>query len=581
MNRLLLKWAKSVWVVFVALFGSSCCLQLVQPWASYWAASQDLCRAGPLAAVISGAHEAYAQFCTEENYYRSPADRAVHWVASLEGSGKLRQQSSRSGNSDRPPSFFLFTTAIPDSNYFLVKGDNLIFRGLPLTPTGLPKPEWEDFATRSLANKRAYAAQNPDNVKCHFVGSNKFQHGDGRSSHWAKVKGIILLLEELLAKNSTDKDAHNLLPAPVPGDSQLAKTSSARWIWQLDLDTIITNHSIKLENVLRDHGVDPDTGFVKDRVELGLLNLVATSDCNGMNAGSLLWRVAPSTLLLFRRLYSTYGTEVPGLIVRHSDKIANRSGGHTTIPSELSETSALESMLHLLPREAPVLDLECTSREQAETARRVDPSRSCAASMQELVQLLTSSQVREWYDAISLHEAAEALPRFEQLMNRADSTNTTSVRRTLSPRDRAQLRIQHNRLPVAPLNTTQQLFHEQASLRHLLSTEIPTAGRNHTLLLPQHKLNAYPPSLAHDCPPGGHSGPAFAWERSREWRRGDLVAHFPSCRERRLGGDAFKEVGDAERLQINQQLPSNVCGEWMGKWFEWWGKDGLEDLGEE
>lgn len=61
------------------------------------------------------------------------------------------------------------------------------------------------------------------------------------------------------------------------------------WVWMLDFDTLITNMSIPLSDVI-DQALATGSGHRND------INLILTRDCEALNAGSMFLRVHPWTL---------------------------------------------------------------------------------------------------------------------------------------------------------------------------------------------------------------------------------------------------------------------------------------------
>lgn len=546
-KKLFLVVFKAVWALSATAFSALGILSgLTVPHAQ-----QELCRAGAAASLVAGTHTEFALHCIVGEP-SNPAEESLKWLVDFE---ERRPAVKKTPGSDFR--LTIFSAAVPDDKSFSVKNhgndkqQSFLRRKWEAVTCGSGQkelPSWEDFATQSLANKRTYCTIHPD-VECRFIGA-KLE--PGRSAHWSKVTGMIEVVENILSRSDS--------------------SHFSNWMWEVDVDTVITNHSARMDTILEQHGVDPLTGFVVERPELGQINLVATNECNGFNGGSLLWRVSPSTLLLLRRLHATYRDHVPGLILNWTEVDGITAGRQTPSRSEhLGAPSALEPFLSLLPAGSPTLNSTCQS-----VVGSPQPS-CCAKDMQGLVRLLTETQVSEWYAALSRQEAVTALPR----MKRKVDNPAQSVLKAVTARDRALLRI-HRKVPLSPLRNSAPAFHEQAALRHLLSTEISASGRNHTYFLPQHKINAYPRSLSRDCPPGFDSGPPFKWEAGRAWKPGDLVAHFPSCRMRTLGEDAFSQWEEVDKEKMKQQVQGNVCGEWMTLWSRWYGRQGLvEDTTEE
>ncbi|KAI9000101.1 hypothetical protein DFJ74DRAFT_697720 [Hyaloraphidium curvatum] len=309
----------------------------------------------------------------------------------------------------------------------------------------------------------------------------------------------------------------------APSDADAGMPAAGKWIWAVDADAVVTNHSLRIADLLRAHGVDPLTGSL---ARGGRVDLVMTADCNGPNSGSVLWRASPAALLVLRAAWGAYGAGVPGLVVREGRKQGAEDGVGMDV---YAGSSALAGYLHLL-------DEGCR------------PTAPEGGGIQRLLANLTLPCLRSFHSLLSSTEAPDA------------------------PRDPSVP-------PLPPLAAAGPQYHEQASLRHALATLLPSAYLDRALFLPQHAVNAYPAGLHAACPPfSRHPLPGLPAE-GREWRRGDLLAHYPSCKHRHLGGDGWAP-GEGDHVQKvlaeGHEVPRDVCGEWVEKWAAWYGKDGLE-----
>ncbi|KAF8537911.1 galactosyl transferase [Trichophaea hybrida] len=65
----------------------------------------------------------------------------------------------------------------------------------------------------------------------------------------------------------------------------LIRTAEYDWIWWIDYDTVITNTSVKLENIITD--------ALKGATKPNDIDMILTADCWPLNAGSMLIRASP------------------------------------------------------------------------------------------------------------------------------------------------------------------------------------------------------------------------------------------------------------------------------------------------
>ncbi|KAI9000105.1 hypothetical protein DFJ74DRAFT_697740 [Hyaloraphidium curvatum] len=252
-----------------------------------------------------------------------------------------------------------------------------------------------------------------------------------------------------------------------------------------------------------------------------------TADCNGPNSGSVLWRASPAALLLLRAAWGAYGAGVPGLVIPEAKKGADDDDAMDIYAGR----SALLGRLHLL-------DEGCR------------PNVTNGVSIQRLLANLTLPCLQSFHFHLSATEGPAA------------------------SRDPGVP-------PLPALSLHVPLYHEQASLRHALSALLPAAYSDRALFLPQHAINAYPPSLHAACPP--HRGPPIPGrpEPGRGWQRGDLLAHYPSCKYRRMedglpqgGWDGVRDV--LKGVTGAKEAMGDACREWVVTWAARYGGDGLD-----
>lgn len=434
--------------------------------------------------------------------------------------------------------------------------------------------DWHDFSSKSLSNKRKYCDHRPE-VKCKIVTEVLDK---GRDNKWTKVRALVGEMERKLRTGRR----------------------SGEWLWQLDLDSLITNHSLSASDIFSEHGIDPITGLIRGRPELGQTGLIATNDCNGLNSGSLFWRVSFANLLALHTWYQTYYKEVPGLVMANTTE---KSDGRA-IPK--GQYSALQSQLHLLPARTEMpKGGEIQSDGGCGAVKRGKSNAVCDVDL--MLSYMADEEVAAWYRAIAAEEVSEAIaymnnvdPSFldkGQILTKdqkpdpvggaLDPAKKLAVERARlrspaagQPMQSGFLKYQGRRIPKIGRKFKKPSLHDQASLLHLLDQVLPQLGINHTVFLPQHKINAYPHSLFRRCKSSVHSDLAPDWQRTRDWQRGDLVAHLPSCRGLKLGRDGFynrTQFSQAEENRILRGVKTgNVCLEWLTKWGEWFGNDGLE-----
>ncbi len=70
-----------------------------------------------------------------------------------------------------------------------------------------------------------------------------------------------------------------------------------KWVWQLDIDTIIMNHNIEV-HVLANYA------------EINNYHVIFNKDCNGINAGSIFFRNSNFTINFINTLWNMYGKEI-------------------------------------------------------------------------------------------------------------------------------------------------------------------------------------------------------------------------------------------------------------------------------
>ncbi|OZJ01381.1 hypothetical protein BZG36_05721 [Bifiguratus adelaidae] len=128
----------------------------------------------------------------------------------------------------------------------------------------------QSFTYLSLKNKRAYAQRHDYDLFVDFEGSNE------RGTMWHKF----VMVEQVIKGGEHD------------------------WVWWIDFDTLITNTSTKLTDIITDslHGLpNPEE-----------IDFLLTADCFPLNAGSMLMRAHPRTLEFISRVRA-YGDANPDL----------------------------------------------------------------------------------------------------------------------------------------------------------------------------------------------------------------------------------------------------------------------------
>ncbi len=73
--------------------------------------------------------------------------------------------------------------------------------------------------------------------------------------------------------------------------------SKYTWIWYLDMDTIITNHNIEVD-------------LLTYYAEINGYHVILNKDCNGINAGSILFRKSKFSINFLNTLWNMYGKEI-------------------------------------------------------------------------------------------------------------------------------------------------------------------------------------------------------------------------------------------------------------------------------
>ncbi|KAI9016095.1 hypothetical protein DFJ74DRAFT_731300 [Hyaloraphidium curvatum] len=137
----------------------------------------------------------------------------------------------------------------------------------------------EPWVRASLADKWAYARRH-DGTRAPHSGTLQsvrfrpvLRNVAGKKWHpvWAKWVAAYRVLAEL----------ETAPPAPAEA-----------WVWLLDLDTVLTNHDVAPADLLRRLAPPPagHPGPTDPRIRL-----IASRDCNSLNAGSLLLRLLPSS----------------------------------------------------------------------------------------------------------------------------------------------------------------------------------------------------------------------------------------------------------------------------------------------
>jgi hypothetical protein len=91
-------------------------------------------------------------------------------------------------------------------------------------------------------------------------------------------------------------------PSRLPTWNKLKATLKAfqndyKWVWQLDIDTIIMNHNIEV-HVLANYA------------EINNYHVIFNKDCNGINAGSIFFRNSNFTINFINTLWNMYGKEI-------------------------------------------------------------------------------------------------------------------------------------------------------------------------------------------------------------------------------------------------------------------------------
>jgi hypothetical protein len=91
-------------------------------------------------------------------------------------------------------------------------------------------------------------------------------------------------------------------PSRLPTWNKLKATLKAfqndyKWVWQLDVDTIIMNHNIEV-HVLAHYA------------EINNYHVIFNKDCNGINAGSIFFRNSNFTINFINTLWNMYGKEI-------------------------------------------------------------------------------------------------------------------------------------------------------------------------------------------------------------------------------------------------------------------------------
>ncbi|KAK3081174.1 hypothetical protein LTS18_009429 [Coniosporium uncinatum] len=97
------------------------------------------------------------------------------------------------------------------------------------------------------------------------------------------------------------------------------------WIWWLDFDVLITNHTVALADIITDNLVNATN---PDEIDFML-----TPDCMELNAGSMLFRARPSTLRLLSRVRA-YGRRYPD--ISEQDCLRDIALGHSSQASEIA-----------------------------------------------------------------------------------------------------------------------------------------------------------------------------------------------------------------------------------------------------
>lgn len=463
---------------------------------------------------------------------RGPLHRRALWAA------ERQQQDQGVSHHDRKKSDAQIPLSTADHKSFLPTFNLTIVTIAATDSRSFRTDEWAKFSQTALNNKQRYCDYRPE-ASCHFVTTSL---DPTRNPKWSKIRALVGQMELVLSSSA---------------GRGFSDEGASWWLWQLDLDTLITNHSISIADIFSEHGIDPFTGLVRGRPELGQTNLVSTMDCNSMNSGSLLWRVSPSTLMALRMLYQTYYAEVPGLIIEEQPGPDGLNVTEMGRASPTGQPSVLERQLALL--KSPI-----AAETGCQDVRDGKPGAKCDIDL--LISLLADEEMAAWYRAVAEHETELAIERMDR---RAPTF--------LDPKS-APLSLRHT--PLTPRKDPFPAFHDQASIRHLLSTSLPLFGTNHTVFIPQHKINAYPSSLATKCRAGQHSSLLTTWDQAgRKWRRGDLVAHLPSCRSLKLGADAFeqgKPLTMQDRVWMEHEKSRNYCNFWVESWDKWYGFDGIQ-----
>jgi mannan polymerase II complex MNN10 subunit len=114
---------------------------------------------------------------------------------------------------------------------------------------------------------------------------------------------------------------------------RLIKSAKYDWIWWLDFDTLITNTDIKLANIIEEE--------LKNTTNPEAIDYILTHDCNGLNAGSFVFRGHERSLKLIHDSYAMHDE------AKKEDK--HLSEQDTTVKL-LKENQAIAETAHRVPQ---------------------------------------------------------------------------------------------------------------------------------------------------------------------------------------------------------------------------------------
>lgn len=147
--------------------------------------------------------------------------------------------------------------------------------------------EQKTWLQKSLLNKQQYVRRHGYSWELHL---ETLAEND---AVWSKIPAMELALFGVSSVPNLDLDVPpghrtwgDKLPVKEP------KTGRDHWAWWLDIDTLITNHSITLNSIVKAAEVvfAEQHNHSESRPEL---EIILSRDCNGINAGSLFLRRSP------------------------------------------------------------------------------------------------------------------------------------------------------------------------------------------------------------------------------------------------------------------------------------------------